>query len=664
MYASWANQLYEMAHYFLAGMVAYVWLPGLLFRPVNGTRGDRLWANWMRMVMFVIVVGYLLVITKLMEVIGFAVVVAAWMMVRRGRQAKHAPRPRGVAMAIMYDMLELNRLFRIWWQRIVVFFRGRLARNVRSRLRLNPKILLWVVGITIFAISAYIRLDNAWTNAAPAMSDGDTTLAWLKYVNERILFHDGIYPQGEYFYMDVLLKLSFINPLYVVNYAGPLDTLLVVVGLFYVIRRLTGSVTGALVAAGLYGVFVHQLLYDDWTRQAASDAQEFGFAFVLPTLWFFFRYLDSGERTDLGVAFAGLCANGLTHALSYVLVVAGAASLFGAVWLVKGNASLRRIGLCVLAGAASGLVALGPLGLGRMFGRNLNSSASAFASATASSAVVLPPHLHWSSYAALTAILVLAVYAVVQLLRGGDEVVWLFGAFFGAGIFISYYFGGPVTHNEVLISRDIDLWGVVMPLVIGTAVALLANKLAAAGIGVVWQGCALVAALGVGLWLSPPTPMIPYKLQWNDEVEAYLKIDRAYRFTSYMIVAPQLEYALVLGDGYLLGWNQLVNGYNPAAPPLTRYGQHHIDTNLNSNVFVYVPKSIFEVSKSNSVYALEAPIYRQEQRQLVALHQWLAAYQRAHGKLQVFYSSPHLTVYYIHMKEPKPKLAAAPGNGS
>lgn len=649
VYESLANQSYHFAHFVLAIIVGFTILPRYMFQTVGGSKTDQWLANILRMTMFVIVVGYLLVIVKLIEVLGFAAIVTAWILLIRGRGKRHSIRTRRIIPALFYDALEGPSVLRRWHSKA----RTKVMTLGGIRPKWSSVSFLKLIWLATLGESTYIRFADSFHNPAPAMSDGYVTLAWLKYVNERILFHDGIYPQGMYFTMDLILKLAFINPLYVMKYMGPLDTVFIVIGLFYVTYQLGQSFPAAIIASSIYGIFGHALLFGDWTRQAATNSQEFGFALVLPTILFIVRYLSSGARVELLVAFAGLCSIGFTHPVAYILVVIGTVSAILAQFITSGLTNFARLVQVSVYGIVSAFVIVLPLIMGYVLGRVINSSASSFATSTAAASSVNFPTLHFFDWITLVAIAFLLIQSAIQYVRGTLNATSLFAALFGAVTFLSYEVAGPVTRNEVLITRMVDAYAVVQPFVIGIAIASICSRMGWSRKSQ-WIQVGMVGAfLIVGFVRWTPQIITPYKLQWNDDVQAYLDINRQFAFSSYMLVAPQEEYDLVLGEGYRMSWGEFTRRYNPIAPPLTEYGKSVVDTAISPDVFIYVPKTIFEVSRKNAIYPLEAATYVRERAQLRQLHIWMSKYESVHGALQVFYSGPHLTVYHIHVFPPK-----------
>lgn len=655
MYGSLANQIYHLSHFALSFAVVYLLIPRYLFNQVHGTATDRTLSYFLRMNLLVILLGYVLVISKLYEITGIAVCVAVLILLRKSRRINPAEDPATVMMARFYDLVELRYVLRM----IVRQLRSWLLRikdRPREQQRQWRPSLDWIQRLMVLAIligSWYMRYRDAMTNPVPATSDGYVALAWMKYVDQRFLFHDGIYPQGMYFFMTLVGKLAFINALYINRYAGPLFTTLIVWGLYYVVKTLATSRPAGMVAASLYGIWGEWLLRGDWPRQAASNSQEYALLFVVPTAYFLYRYLMNGQRTDYWSAFSGLCVTGLSHPLVYLFNIIASISVLIAFTIFFLRDQGDRLLRALYGGILSAAVTLAPIGAGLLLGHSLNSASASFAVSTVQTTHAVFPVLHWTDWITLTAVVLLLIGVTVEVVRGNKRTEWLLGAVFGIIMFLVYFAGGPVTHSGVLAARATDLWAIAEPMVISMAFAVV-FALMPGRTAFHWLETTTVAVfVTAASVLSPPTPIVAYKMQRAEDVQQYLYIDNTYKYTGYMIVAPREEYALVLGSGYHMSIPNFIRMFDPTKPPLTRRGDNTPFRGIAEDVFVYYAQHVYRLPESNSVYSIEAPIYRQRATDNAALYKWLMTYKQHHRTLDVFHSDPNLVIYHFHVLPPR-----------
>lgn len=654
-----------------------------MFNAVQGNRRDKFIGNYLRMQLFVILTGYLLVVTKLFELIGIAVVVSLWIMFHNSRRLTGV-QANAYVVAGVFDLLEFPQTILKQCQNVVQSSRARLVGGVRrlQSIRLNRQFVMQGIVAVVMAISIAMRLYVAVTNPTPKMSDGDYLLAWIKYIDLRYLMHDGVYPQGYFFYMAVLGKFAVINPLYILNFTGPLDSVMIILMMYYAVKTWTRSLIGGLVAIMLYGVLGQHLLLGEWTRQAGSETQEFGLMLVFPTMMFLHRYLEDQRRTNFWVAFAGLTDAGLIHPVSYVLSLMGCCAMLLAHLVVRPREVWSRVPLLLGSGIVSGLVALLPYGLALFYrigaaqmnnafltdkvtiprtltskysyakgGLNTHFPAHGYAHSASSAwhifVALLPPLSVWD-WLAVASVVYLSIYSLVAVIRNRPNTIALAIALWGLVCFLLYEFGVAVTRSYLLSTRTIDIWAITQAAVTGFAVALLLGHLRLLKTKKWMEIVVAIVFVGVSVVAEPPKPIVPYDVQWSSDVNAYLEIDKQYRDLGYMIVAPNFEYALVLGEGYHMLVRQFVQEFNPTSASLTIRGQHHVDQNLAPYVFVYYYKRIFTVPQSMGIYSTYLQEYESEWLANRRLLKWLRAFYAAHpGNLSIFYDDPNLIVYEI-----------------
>jgi len=657
MYAALPNQLYHIFHYILSVAVIYIVFPRFLFVEADGDWSDRAVANMIRMVSFEIIATYALIITRLYEVIGFLGVIVVLTILLIRYLLRSAKQTQGVLAVVFYDTIEAPYVIRDW---IVKFIR-KVQSRPRIRIQISAKLLQSSIIVLFFIIAIIIHSDQAVMTAAPPMSDSYVDLAWVQYVNQRYFFHDGIYPQGFYIYMDLLMKFSFINTLYIIKYTGAFDVILLLLALYWILVRWTKQYFGAALAVVLYGILGKYLLFDDWTRLAATESQEFGSLFVWPTVYFLQRYLEKQSKGDFFIAFAGMCATGLIHPVSYLQEGLDCAAVLLAYVIFHFQVKKRVILLSGVAGGVSLLVILAPLLVGVLFAHaTVNQGANTFIVAQAIN--MPPPAIGLIDYFALACIFAMYSFVFAKRQPLESRVRALSVAFIGTLAFLLYDQGGTLSHSYVIYTRSIDIWAYTECFVIGYAVQVLwTNVLARRSVSFArisrhMETSILALCLGAILVFKQISPVIPYTMQWNNDVEEYLRINSSFHYAGYLIVSPDAQgYDLVVGNGFFLDANQFVTFYDPTKYPLTRYGKSSIDLNIPSNVFLFVPTQIFKVSKSEGIYPIEVPIYAQEQNDVNKIQKWLAIYRAHHYHITLYAKTNHLLVYYIQVEKPKKK---------
>ncbi|MCY0892179.1 MAG: hypothetical protein OWR52_01535, partial [Acidibacillus sp.] len=626
MYSSFSNQLYHLFHYILAFAILFLWLPKYLFIAVDGDHRDQLIANMMRMVFFSMITTYLLLVIHLYEVMSFLGVIILWNYLRNFRLSKDVVRTPGVFIALLYDLIDSPQ--------IITNYLSELRPTIHHlRMKKTPpswlqNFQLYSVWLT-FIIVIYIHFYAAVTVAAPPLSDSYVDLAWIQYINQRILFHDGIYPQGFYIFMDLLFKFSFINTLYVVKYTGGLDAILLMYGLYFIITSWTHRRLGALIAVIIYGILGHALLLDDYVRLATSESQEFGVVFVLPSIYFLHRYISRKQDVDLWTAFAGMCITGLVNPVSYLFEAVGCIAVAFAFIILDYRATKKELFKTLFAGVASIVVTLAPLGTGLLLGHPINQASTTFIDMGVHH-ITFPQLSIWDAVTLCS--LVILLFTLISTRRNERSTPILSVALLGIFIFLIYYFGASVSKSEVIAVRAIDLWAYTEALVIGMTIQTIFSLLGEQSkLNIRIETGIMFLLIIVIPIVYPIRPILPYRMQWNQSVEEYLSINQHYKYVGYMIVSEDYQdYDLVLGDGYFMPMKQFLHMYNPTAPTLTQYGSTRVDRNISPHVFLFYPTNIIKVNHNNANYPLLKGTYTQETNQRIQLKRWLALYRSTH----------------------------------
>ncbi len=635
-----------------------------MFQDANGSVLDKMIANFMRMVLFVILTGYLLVMTKLFEVIGILGVVIIWIMLQQSRHSVQNV-SRSYAISVFFDLIEFPQTTIRFIRNVPSRLKGIVSLSIHRvrHLRVTNTSVTILFTVIVIGISVWMRLYVGVTDPTPKMSDGDYLLAWIKYIDLRYLMHDGLYPQGYFFYMAVLGKFAVINPLYILNFTGPLNSVLILITMYYFVKKVTQSHLAALISITIYGILGHSLLLGEWIRQSGSETQEFGFIFAFPVMYFLHRYLETKQKTDFWVAVAGLSDAGLVHPVSYVLAIIGCFAVLLAHMISKGRAIFPQLTLLILWGIASGVIALIPYGLAFIYRLHPTQMNQNFLTSKVNVPIIsnshtiiaklnnfialLQPVSGWD-IVAIGCIVLLTIISFWGWLHHRPDPIWITASLLGLISYFIYEFGVAITKSYLVSTRMIDIWAIFQAVVIGFGVAVIVRKVKVLQRRKWVEGLSALSFVTCSVIIVPPKPIIPYDVQWKSDVNAYLKINQEYEQLGYMIVSPDYEYALVLGQGYHMQVSYFVKAFNPAQTPLTLRGSKVVDHSLAPYVFLYVYKHIFSIPKNLGIYSSYTSPYKNEAIDNQQLINWLQSFKHNHpGKLSVYFQSKNLIVYKI-----------------
>jgi len=618
----------------LAWWFLYLWLPGRLFPFLARKRGLERWVAGACLMLFAnITLVYLLAVTRLYEV---ASVVGCWVIVflvvryRRGGYTalrEDARSALGTILEVLDGVRHPVRTLKGSGTGLVQAVGDALSRRSLADL------VFFAAALGTAAGAAYLRFRSALVHPAPAMSDAYVVLAWMKYVEARQLFRDGVYPLGLEIYLSLLRKFSALDGLLVLNLAGPLCGLLVCVTLYLVVSRVLEDRWSGLLAAFAYGVMGPHLA-GEFVRQAATNSQEFGMIFVLPAAWWTYRYLQGGQSLDLWLAAATCALSVYIHPMTalYTALAVGTFSLAAAlVHRCRLGQLLKLAGACLMGALVGAL----PLLLAMGAGIPLHASSAEFATRRAA---LTPPRVTPRDLAAGA---LLGVGCLVSLSGAGRRWrgVWTLAglAAAAAALWQAPRWG---MQSVALAVRSGEFWSLALCGGLGVAGGLCRGLF---GRREVLCALVVVAGMAYALQLWPVQPAEPYRLQWDSEVAQYLRIASEFRPTEWLIVSFNEGYALALGRGWHMQASTLVEEYDPRR---TVVGLGMEGDGLRvipvPDVFIFVP---------HQLYPLPIEELRQEwearQETLARLKEWVRAYQEVRDDMTVYYADHQLVVYRI-----------------
>ncbi len=633
-----------------AAAIFYLW-PGYAMQVPQGVpRGDAALGNAGRMLLWLILGGYILAVVHFFNAAGLILVLLLVRFARRpsgGQPGGAGAGPQQLAQGLLRDLDDLGN----WPQRALL--RLRAKHSARSwYAALTPYRVLAGLGLlAVLGVSIWLRLDLALQHAALPFSDSDVTLFWSKAVNEQLLFPNGVYPYGYYLTLAALMRLSGAAPIVAAKFFTPLLGILMVVSVGYVAYRISGSVVPAIVAVLVYGTLPHLLPYS-YLRQVGIDEQELGTALVLPVLWFTYMSWLRPDGWYRGTALALLTVAALTHPIGALDAAAAAIAGTLAAWLTSG-VRWQHLSWYLRWTPAAVLVSLLPIAIPLAAGLHLDTAGSAFAfSVNLQAAPPIDP-------VAQLALAVAVALFLVRLLRlAGDRGTReQLGAALAALLALALALAiqeAPIfgIHSAVLVSRSGEFAALTEALCLGLGLAAAGEFLALIrpALGR-WSSLALALGLTAAAWSAvPPAPFNAFaSARWlpDDFVAAYARIAATQPPGTWLAVSDDSGFDYAYGQGLFMtaqdfsshvgtqgSWPVYHFPGRPAAPLAAR------------TVFLFVDRRIVVAPAYRPVVL---PRRRRAQR---LIRRWLTAWQAGHGPLAVYFRGPDLTVYELTSPSP------------
>ncbi|KLU66427.1 hypothetical protein DEAC_c18260 [Desulfosporosinus acididurans] len=646
MDAAIISQGISLIRWGLAFIMMYVMFPIIIFPAEGNGMLERIFFRYIQMVSLTLVIVYLLVSLKLYESLSFLMVIiifTIFLRVPRDYRKNGFQEVRYVILSRVFDYLDGT--FKPLVDRQMLSRKISEAKNELYRTLCSVNLFQYVLLLIILIASGYLRFYDTLQHAAPAMSDSYVTLAWSKYIDENMLFHDGIYPQGFYIYLSILHKFAAIDPLYVMKYTGPLNNgIITTIGIYLFVRGVTGDGLAGLVSAFVYGV-LGGVLPAGWDRQGASLSQEFGSVFLFPTFMFALAYFQTRRKSYLWTVVAALIALGLIHTLILAYVWLGLLCMAFANLLCEFRKSLKLVAGLVIGGIASGFLAGLQVLIGWFEGKGFHSTSLEFLTQATQTKVPIPS----LTYIDKLAIVGFVAFFLITLVKSRDtfnRVSSLFLLFLSGSSLVLYLIIGPMSGSELLSVRSSVMWALVEPIGVGLIVAAVLRILYSLGpklIITIIMTITVICFFAWGVIYYKPSPAQPYKMQYDMEINEYLRISKEFAPAEWTLVGSEDEYDLALGRGWDIYIGDFLKWYNPESAKLVKTDGGKYEPLVAKDLFIFLQKKLFRVEGE----AMK-PILLQREKNYLALEKWIEKYSKVHNNCDIYYEDNYIVIYHIH----------------
>lgn len=629
--------VFNVIRYLIAFALLLIYAPRVMFAQKGESISDTFFLGMMEMIIFTTTLSFFLVFTELYELISVVILIIVFAYI------KVSFSPNFVSAREMIRRFQII-LFDFFDGIFKIEPRKKMLTVIKTTLKnLFVRNLKWVIlTVVVFGYSGYLRFYDAFVHFAPPMSDSYVTLAWMKYINARQIFHDGIYPQGFHVFLSLLSKFSAVDPLFILKYTGPLNAMLTILGIWFFVYKVSGSKSSGYFAAVIYGC--SGLFFDsDFIRQSATNSQEFALIFVLPTIWFLIKHFEEEGRKHLYSAFSGLVIIGYSHTLVFVFTVMIAFAVILSRMIFDIKVFIKKIPFVILAGVGASILSIIPLGIGYLLGKSMHSSSLSYLESLSSNIkyVTLGPR-EYIFLLGLAAIFLLMVFPWADKMYR-KRMATLCCVFLSVGFF--YYFLPVLTQSIVIDSRKSVLAILFLGVGAGMIHALIIkpfekiDKRSALGIFLVLAGF-----FGT-IYYTKPEVFVTPKMERDVSVMEYVNIERDFKAGEWMIVSQEEGYAVVLGSGFHMFVGDFIKDFSTSSKKLKYIGDLGATPFLTPDVFIFYEKNVFI---NHDYYEDMKDIYTRRVKEKPLLRKWLDEYQNNTGNLKIYYEDKDLIVYRIH----------------
>lgn len=404
-----------------------------------------------------------------------------------------------------------------------------------------------LAALAVLAAAGYLRILDLWLHPGAPFGDAPVHLKWIQELKLNDLHGggDGVYTKGMHAIISSLHLLLALDLPTLYRLWGPLSALFGVAVAIWAAMRLSGSRWAGILAGTLVG-WVGAGTWWELSRQAGTLPQEAGQVWMLPALWWSYRYLHGGLGRELGLATLAVAVIAAGHwgNLSFLalgLVALGLATL----GQVPFHRTLRLAG----ASLAAALVGEAHVIIGLLAGQPVGGNNPAYLR-SAGVAPPVPPFMMAIAAVAL-GLFLLTLLPRWRPWRGRIRwVLLLFLLWFGA-----WQIGrvGPSTGTLGIIvgaftERGLDYLNLAAVLVVALAFGMAEAGLAAAARGRLLAGAAAALLLAGAFAVLPASVQNPGpRLLSDDMVMAMYDLSRVREPGYWAVVGNRNLLPLCLG---------------------------------------------------------------------------------------------------------------------
>lgn len=524
----------------------------------------------------------------------------------------------------------------------------------------------------VLALAAYIRFHHSLTRLYLGASDCYVHLAWAKYMGNNNIYLDGIYPSGYHAVITSLNKIFLLDPYYIERFIGPLAGFLIVLSLFYVLKR--NLKEPIVVWLGLFLYVANLSLPSDVWRQISALSQEYAAIFFLPGMYFFSIYFKSMKNKYLLLAAECAALTLLIH--PYVTVF----TLIGYFCVVLTNIKtvfkfpiLKKL---ILYMGSAGLLGVSPLLIGRLMGHEWEGTFRYVQRMikTGDSEEMINIFSFSEPNKSLILFLICAAFIIpiLYFLKNNKKLLKEEVSFKGIGAFLLMslllyvmYRAGNYGLPEIMDPNRVGIFLSITVVVVFASILYIYDLIPFGPI--LTKGLKCVTAIVIALFvLFNVNIKIPkgFQMEYDGAVLCYLNIKNGnYGFQNWTIVSPTEQYqqAMNYGKHYQL-WQFLYAVENTF--------DEETENNLEiptDYIFIYVEKIplYFDppISYPKEPVSLEysqkplPPIMdemvefytKYENRMILEskAYFWAEEYMKTHDDMEVFYEDDEMKVYMI-----------------
>jgi hypothetical protein len=582
-------------YYGLSFVLVLLVLPRVLFVNSYSEQWERSVSDILKMSVVLLLLGHVLIMLNLFELISMAfLMVFIANRIYKMRRTKRGLDDGGVGFeALIYDYFDGKYTVRALAAQYAKNHTAKLKAIMRQQFSLKTKFIGSISLLLLLAFSAMVRFYEGVVEGSLSYGDRYTTLRWLKDVRGNLLYSDGVAPQGFHVFWATLQEFTRMDTLFVIQYTGPFTQLLIMLGIYFFISRLTGHRGSGIIGITLYALAGEALDSNYWMWQLESGPKTFVHVFLLPTIYFFVVYMRQGHQDAFKTFLAGTTVIAFVDPISALYVLGGVTLLSVYFSVAKMKSTRSSIAKSYVAWFVAAAVSIVPMLI----------------------AIVLGKDIHVS--------------------------------------FVQSFQNDPT--DPFLLAPSPSLLPLGFSILGGWTAYRLFRIFMKTSSSKTLENITLIAVL-VGCLMKPMLyPIHAVQVDWEATIQQYAAISSENRTNEWMIVSKEPLSAVTKGKGYHMNITSLVSQYDPTKPSLTLNGSDKPHMSVAPHTFIVYEKKLYPAADLRAAEQLK-PMYDLWRQQMATLREWLDVLETTLGPEIVYYEDSEIIIYHLEREEERAEI--------
>lgn len=651
----------------------FVILPMLVIHFHKEDRGwiDRLFICLIHSSFFFIIVIHLLSFIKLYETISLITVSFLGMFLIYKIQTSNQSISKGTILLVTgMELLDgRNDL-----KRSIINIKVSIASNIKKSTHaflnsLKKRWFIWLSLVMTLGFAAYLRFKHATTYLYFGASDPYVHLRFSKYLGNNDIFGSGVYPYGFPAVISALHKFFNMDPYIVVRFIGPLAGMLMVLSIFFALRKIIGA-HYPIIFFSIFIYVVYSEMPTNLWRQISALSMEYAAIFLLPGIALLIEYMRKRQMVYLLLAGECLLLTVIIH--PYTAVTLGSAYIVICLgfWRVMLLPKVFNNFLKIMI--VSGIVGVMPLVIGYLTApielEYFNESMQAPKEFEFSNwvEVILSSNILIMSLSFFS--LLLLLYTLYNLWKNrrqklNDSYVEP-ASISMVCIFILYYLIYRSGELGLPVLIPADRFGVFFSLVSAVVCGVLLKTILFS-LSIFRNRVNLVNSLiymmAGAILISGNINSAPVglKYQYEDSLKMYFQIKKEFSPLEWTVISPGEDFSIILGYGrHTPLWEFVQYISNPEGKKFA------IPTH---DIFIFVEKIPLGTNNTTTEDEAYAPFpkfddtdltefyyYDIKNRRILEakIYKWAENYMESNDNMTIYYDSSVMRVYRLHQEEP------------